>query len=85
MIFMCTVTLSSSPGGLSMLYFNRLKQIRFNLGLSARHVAGMINVHITTLFRHESGSTKLTHEMVKAYAGAYQVSMSAILLPEGLI
>lgn len=67
---------------MSMLLNEKLKKLRKELKLSQQYVAGVLNIHRTTITAIESGTRKVTAEELKAFSELYGVTTDELLYDE---
>ena len=69
---------------MSILLNEKLKMLRKELKLSQEYVAGVLNIHRTTITAIETGGRKVTAEELKAFAELYGVTTDELLYEKEL-
>jgi len=69
---------------MSILLNERLKKLRKEFKLSQEYVAGVLNIHRTTITAIESGTRKVTAEEIKAFSELYGVTTDELLYQKKL-
>jgi len=69
---------------MSTLLNERLKKLRKELKLSQEYVAGVLNIHRTTITAIESGARKVTAEELKEFSELYGVTTDELLYEKKL-
>lgn len=69
---------------MSILLNEKLKKLRKELKLSQEYVAGVLDMHRTTITAIETGVRKVTAEELKAFAELYGVTTDELLYEKEL-